>query len=413
MASAPPRRHAPRRQRHVLEAGEVAELLVRWRARELRLARRFRECGGASPAEIEDIYDAIAGRLVLEDRAFDSPEHLRSALRVGVRLRALRLHRDRATRTRIVQSTAPSMLSEQAERSWRTEPERALLAQEDDLIIGEFFAELSPPERRVFALVAEGHSWRAIATRLGLAEHKARALTRSCERKRERFCGLYLAGRLCGYRSATIAQVLTGAHSTDTAIRQALAHLRHCRTCQTEHQMSETQLRAMFDQRALALLPLPLLAHARVWVAEQLAGPLARMLRAAHRAPTGPTGVRERAIEAASAASGGAAVKLAAGAVGVAVLAGSAVGIAGGAHHDRRHHHPAHASATVSVTLPIPAQTPAPPVQSPRHARRAAHLRRYEPGGFAYLGVPTAPKRASRARRAPAVSQHGGGPFSP
>lgn len=413
MASAPPRRHAPRRQRHGLEVSEVAELLVRWRARELRLARRFRECGGASPAEIEDIYDAIAGNLVLEDRSFDSPEHLRSALRVGIRLRALRLHRDRATRTRIVQNATPNMLGEQSERSWRTDPQRALLAHEDDLIIGEFLAELSPLERRVFALVAEGHSWRAIATRLDLPEPKARALTRSCERKRERFCGLYIAGRLCGYRSATIAAVLTGAHSTDLAIRQALAHLRHCHTCQTEHKTSEAQLRAMFDQRALALLPLPLLTHARMWVAEQLAGPFSRMLRAAHRTPTGPTGVRERVIEAAGVASGGAAAKLAAGAIGVAVLAGGAVGITSSSHHHaRQHHHPAHTQAPVSVVAPTPPQASEPVRQSKRHTRDAPRRGRYEPGGFAYLGVPVT-KHASSARRAPAVTQHGGGPFSP
>lgn len=407
----------PASQRH--EQGsctiDVAGLLMRWRTRELRLARRFRECGGASATEIEDIYDAIATTLIEEDRSFQSEEHLRSALRVGIRLRALRLHRDRATRGRVLERTGPGMHYEQQEHSWRGDPERALLAHEDDLIIGEFLAELSREERRVFALVAEGHSWRAIATRLHLPEPKARALTRSCERKRKRFIGLYAAGRLCGYRSRTIAAVLSGAQHTDLAIRQALAHLRHCRTCQTEHKTSEAQLRSMFNQRALALLPLPMLTHARLWLFERFAGPAARVLRLTHRGPTAPTGTRERLIEVAGAASGGAAAKLAAGAISMAVLAGGAVGLT-----ERQHHHHGHHHRAASHTKPVPTIKTSVPVlvahirRDEPSTRRGLRPRQYEPGGFAYLGVPTMTKRAPASRRsAPVVRQQGGGPFSP
>ena len=72
------------------------------------------------------------------------------------------------------------------------------------MIVGEFIAELTDLERQVFMLVADGRSWRAIATALGLPETETRTLTRTCERKRTRFLTLYETGRLCGYRSQTI-----------------------------------------------------------------------------------------------------------------------------------------------------------------------------------------------------------------
>ncbi len=73
--------------------------LAHWRTRELRLAHTFRECAGASTAEIEELYDATV--LALLPRPYESEEHLRFALRKGIKMRALRLHRDRAgTRVR-------------------------------------------------------------------------------------------------------------------------------------------------------------------------------------------------------------------------------------------------------------------------------------------------------------------------
>ncbi len=107
------------------------------------------------------------------------------------------------------------------DRAWREEPERALFAHEDDAIVGEF----TDLERRVFTLVADGRSWRAIATALGLPETEARTLTRTCEHKRSRFLTLYETGRLCGYRSQTIGSLLAGKENSEQAVGQAFAHL--------------------------------------------------------------------------------------------------------------------------------------------------------------------------------------------
>ena len=188
---------------------DVAVLLTRWRSGELAYAGTFDQCAGASFTEIEDLYDATATTLLEQEKPFGSEEHLRRALRRGIRLRALRrgirlralrLHRDHRVRKHLLDQAAPGMIAERERQAWREEPEQALLAREDDLIVGEFLAELTPLERSVFALVAEGRSWRAIATALELSKNEARNATRACERKREHFATLYSTGRLCGYR---------------------------------------------------------------------------------------------------------------------------------------------------------------------------------------------------------------------
>jgi RNA polymerase sigma factor (sigma-70 family) len=164
----------PARDRRGEGQVDVPVLLACWRTREISYARTFRECGGASPTEIEDLYDATVTALVEKDKTYESEEHLRAAVHKGIRMRALRLHRDRRARALALEQAAPSMLAVNRERAWRQEPERALIAHEDDLIIGEFLAELTKLERQVFALVADGRSWRAIATALSLSEGEAR-----------------------------------------------------------------------------------------------------------------------------------------------------------------------------------------------------------------------------------------------
>jgi hypothetical protein len=326
-------------------------------------------------------------------------------------MRALRLHRDRKARTLALEQAAPAMHAAGNDRAWREEPERALIAHEDDLIIGEFLSELTKLERRVFALVADGRSWRAIATALSLSESEARNTTRACERKRERFLALYSTGRLCGYRSHTIGRLLSGQQAGELAQAQALAHLRHCRACQAQHRTSGGRLRSMFDARTLALLPIPSLPHSPAGLFDRLGELLARALRATQRISAPRTGARERVIEAA--AGTGATAKIAAGAVSVVVLAGSTIGAVHALRHDHNHHrrrarHARVVSAPRTIT-PYTELRPRPRVAAkPRKPRLRAHTQ-HVPGGFAYLGVPTAPKRP----RAPVVTQHGGGPFGP
>src|SRR5689334_19787965 len=64
-------------------------------------------------------------------------------------------------------------------RARDTQPERALLAREDQFIAGEFLADLTHEELPVFRLGAlEGLSWRAIATTLGIDPNEARSSAR-------------------------------------------------------------------------------------------------------------------------------------------------------------------------------------------------------------------------------------------
>jgi hypothetical protein len=97
-------------------------LLAQWRSRELWTARQFRACWGSSLAEIEDLYDATIAALVEKDEEYESPEHLRAALHRGIKLRALRLHRDREIHEKTLEHAAPAMEAAGQDRAWRESP---------------------------------------------------------------------------------------------------------------------------------------------------------------------------------------------------------------------------------------------------------------------------------------------------
>jgi DNA-directed RNA polymerase specialized sigma24 family protein len=430
-------------------------LLALWRTRELALAHTFRECNGAGSAEIEDILDSTITALLV--RSYTSEEHLFRALREGVKMRALRTHRDRSERERILTHTAPVIHAHEQDRAWRDDPERALIAREDDLIISEFLADLTKQEREVFVLIADGRSWRAIATALGLPEWDARALTRGCERKRERFLTLYLTGRLCGYRSRTISNILTGALSgSELALEQALAHLNHCRRCQADHDTTTEELRNAFDHRALALLPAPVLTSAHTGILDRAQALLERPVRLLARIThTHTPGTRERVTEVIAGTS--AATKITAGVLGVALLAGATIDISRSLGPPHKTHTPSRAqgplltpagqegtATTPGVLTGLATGGPLTHTHSstqqgydplpfgpghivpypPKHTARRTVGEQHEPSGFAYLGilarVATAPHIPSSTPGTTTVSRpahtpirSSGGPFTP
>jgi len=210
----------------VLGFDRLAQLLGGWQTRELQAVRGFPECRGLSPAQLEDLYQDTA--LALLSRPYTSEEHLRNALRQGIRHRALNMHRDQRRRRQILAEHAPAM--HRTAEAAQTPPEDAALAQHDRLIAKEFLSELDPLERQVFALTAEGLRYRAIATALAIPVNQARAAARSCERKRARFQLLFETGRLCGYRAATIEALQSG-NASGTLEQQARAHLAACQAC--------------------------------------------------------------------------------------------------------------------------------------------------------------------------------------
>lgn len=318
---------------------DAAELLLRWRSAELGVVHgKFRRL---SREDLEDVYDDTAD--VLRQRPHESELHLLRALRLGVRLRALRLIRDRNTRERVVNEVTPQVYAEAQDRAWSVQPEQALLAQEDEVIVGEFIAELTTEEQHVFALVANGLSWRAIATTLDIPETTARNLTRACERKRELFVTLYETGRLCGHRSQIIDCLLSGEQRTEIAVRRAVAHLGHCRECQTQHKMTGAELRARFDQGALALLPPPLFLAHHMSLLDRITAVLQKPMRLLERFSTGNGTVRERAAE--SVAGGAVAAKTAI-TVGVIALTGAAIEV----HHIITPAHPAHHTSSPAAS---------------------------------------------------------------
>jgi RNA polymerase sigma factor (sigma-70 family) len=431
-----------------LRGERVGRALGEWQSRELRLARSFAECRDLGHEQLEDLYQETT--LVLLGRSFHSEEHLRHALRWGIKHRALHLHRDERRRGEILAERAPEMQLAAESREHAHTPEGAALLGDDRLIVSEFLAELSDLERRVFWLLAEGLRYRAIAPVLKVSVNEARKASRACERKRERFQLLYDTGRLCGYRSQTILAMQAGASVTDELAQRAYAHLHACSSCRAEHKTNARRLQRSFQGQAAALLPIPLLAGRLSWLTRIELRARSLAVRVLPQAPAPGTGVvRERAL--ALLASGGATAKLAAGVATVAVIAGGTIGATHALEHPPSQPHRAvhrHASSVAQpsnaarvanaasatdaqANLQVSEQRPV--VRSrPVHSQAtSASGEQREPGGFSYLGVPStgpppasAPVRASSASVSSAAEpsagkpagdeqEQEGGPFSP
>ena len=331
----PPGARRGRERRLGAAAGWVGEVLGRWRPAELRIARGFAECRGLSAEQLEDLYQETT--LALLGRPYQSEEHLRRALRAGLKQRALNLHRDERRRTQILTHSGPDLLpTAQADEHG---PERAALIREDRLIVSEFLTELTALEQRVFWLLAEGMKYRLIAKVLGVEVNQARNAARSCERKREHFQLLYDTGRLCRYRASTIVALQNGEATSEELARRAFAHLESCASCRAEHRTNAKRLRRSFQGQAAGLLPVPALLGRLRWLVHLDV----RIRTLQHRLtpdgmPFGSGGVRERA--AALLAGSGVAAKVAAGVATVAVIAGGTIGATHLLNHEpARHRH--------------------------------------------------------------------------
>jgi RNA polymerase sigma factor (sigma-70 family) len=416
----------------------VGEVLGEWQAQEIRIARGFPECRGLSREQLEDIYQETI--VALLSRPYQSEEHLRNALRTGLKHRALNLHRDERRRGQILARSAPGMHMIAEANAGEDAPELAVIVRQDRLVVSEFLTELSTIEQRVFWLLAEGMQYRAIAPALGIEVNASRNASRAVERKRERFQLLYDTGRLCGFRSATILALQSGEATSEELAERAFAHLESCAHCRAEHKTNARRLRRSFQGQAAALLPFPVLVGHLGWLARldlRFRTLLGRLLP--DGAPVRSGGVRERAV--AAIAGGGAAVKAAA-TVATVVVVGGTIGAThvldrGSGTH--RHHRAKPHPAAVQRASVNPSPVTAPPIVNEANAtkRRAtggAHRKRapssrrsvangkttraigsstsHELGGFAYLGVPSSTQPASTSASAH-VASSGGGQFSP
>jgi RNA polymerase sigma factor (sigma-70 family) len=293
-----------------LGSKRLGEALGQWQRTELRIARGFAECRGLTTEQLEDIYQDTA--LALLARPYATEEHLRNALRHGIKHRALNMHRDTRRRTQILAEHAPNIQRVAEGRASQAGPEQAALADQDRYIVREFLTELDELEQRVFWLIADGMRYRAIASALEIPVNEARNASRSCERKRERFQLLYDTGRLCGYRAATIQALQGGEVTTEELADRAFAHLEGCASCRAEHKTNAKRLGQSFRGQIAAVLPLPALScRLPLW------------LRHCLPSPTHPAGgVRDRGV-ALIAAGGGA--KLTASVATVAVIAAGTI----------------------------------------------------------------------------------------
>ncbi|MHB8490913.1 MAG: RNA polymerase sigma factor, partial [Solirubrobacteraceae bacterium] len=242
----------------------IGQVLGQWQSRELRIARSFVECRGLATEQLEDLYQETA--MALLHRPYQNEEHLRNALRTGIKHRALNLRRDQRRHTRILEDHGPGLQLIAQGRASESGPEQITQARQDRLVVSEFLTELDGIEQRVFWLLAEGMGYRAIAAALRIATTEARHACRSCERKRERFQLLYDTGRLCGFRAATIQALQSGEATSEELAERAFAHLDGCSRCRAEHKTNAKRLRRSFQGQAAVLLPFPALAGHLGWI---------------------------------------------------------------------------------------------------------------------------------------------------
>ncbi|MHB8241073.1 MAG: sigma-70 family RNA polymerase sigma factor [Solirubrobacteraceae bacterium] len=404
-----------------LDESRVAVLLGEWQRREIAIARAFVECRGLSREQLEDLYQETV--LMLLGRSYISEEHLRNALRKGMKYRALHEHRDTRSHARIHARYARCMEVLARATRWHEEPEEQAIIEEDRLIVAEFMSELNRDERKVFPWAAEGLRYRAIARAQRMDPNAARAALRSYERKREQFQLLYETGRLCGYRATTIRGLQAGETTSEELASRAIAHVARCAACRSEHQTNAKRLRSAFEHQAAGMLAPPVLSHgwlARLFTQTRTFG--GRLADGGYHFAR----LRERAEALLLYNVGGGPLTraVAVAAVGVATL---------GATHSLTNHQPTHPepaaakappalppadvrSTTAQPKLSGPTALPNQQHQQPRalgHVVQLAHHRpstAQEPGGFAYLGVPARQPRPSHPAES---SQQGGGPFGP
>ncbi len=113
---------------HELTVEQIGQCLGEWQARELRVARGFRECCGLNTEQLEDLYQETA--LPLLSGHYLDEEHLCNALRDGVKKRALNMHRDERRRREILSQNAPSLSRTAQAREEQNTPELAVLIRE-------------------------------------------------------------------------------------------------------------------------------------------------------------------------------------------------------------------------------------------------------------------------------------------
>lgn len=160
-----------------LSEEQVHEVLCRTRAHELRLARGFKECRDMAPEQIEDLYqDTI---LALLRRPHRNAEHVLCALRIGIKQRANKAHRDERRRLEILRENAAGIERVAQAKQDDDGPERRALISEQRQAALLVLEQMGGLERRVFvAYVVYGLGYAAIAELYGLSAGDVRQAVR-------------------------------------------------------------------------------------------------------------------------------------------------------------------------------------------------------------------------------------------
>lgn len=369
---------------------QIAQILGQARDTELRRARGFRECRGLDATTLEDLFQDAT--LALMKSSPTDEAHVLNRLRIELKHRSLNLRRDEGRRHQILTEQAPAILRIEEGRRDADAPDQKLLASHDRLLVKEFMAELTPMERLLFPLIAEGMKFNRIAAAERLPANIVRNACRSIEQKRQRFVLLYQSGRLCGYRAATIDALLTGTTPNADIAARARAHLEACDRCRADVARDGVELTRRLNAIAIASL-----------------APFSIVARAARRRSL----VRRGALQGKTYARLLASTTGTKAAIGATVLIAASAGTASIVIQPGRPQ-PHHSSPRLGPHITRPASDPATPaaVLSDAPGRRMRQRVVRVPPRLVHTRH-TLPPPDRDVAATPASDQAGGGPFSP
>ena len=241
-----PRRTAPHDDRDA----RVAAVVPRHLPALLRVARRLSLCA-------DDAQDAVQRALEIYVRRLDTVEAVTEVawLKVVVRHEALAIRRARQD------SVAGEEVDFEAHAAVERGVEDRVAGSERVTRSAEALRALKPDEATALLLKAQGHSYAEISERQGWTYTK---VNRCVTEGRKRFLEVYAeleSGEGCARLAPVLARLAAGTAESKELVALRV-HVRHCSACRARVR----ELHGARRPRALAWLPLPLLAAPLRWL---------------------------------------------------------------------------------------------------------------------------------------------------
>jgi len=214
---------------------------------------------GTSEAVLDEVVDDAIRVVVMMRKPILSEEHLMGAFWATARLL---LHQHREGRHGIRLGGLRRFDFEEVARSLVAddpEVEEVLISRDRAARAVDLMSQLSSVEREVFAVMAvQRLGIKATARTLGLPLKRVKAAQRSARGKLDRVAVVATAGRMCGYRQASVIAYAHGSASPEQE-QVAQAHIVACSSCRGEYARLVREMRKQAFQRDSVAAYLPAL----------------------------------------------------------------------------------------------------------------------------------------------------------